>query len=136
VPLKLEWFYGQLEGEVPAEALGLTASGSINVVIHGVDESVSPPALLPPQQRAWAKLSTGALNRVVASLEKRFGTIQLRELQLYDVEKSGVAYVGLVAGSSDAEHGLGAMVHGSRIVEVGGADTGLLRWIAARDARE
>jgi hypothetical protein len=34
----------------------------------------------------------------------------------------------------EPEHGLGVMVHGRRIVDVGGADTSFLEWIAERDA--
>ncbi len=33
----------------------------------------------------------------------------------------------------DDEHGLGAMTHAGRVVEVGGADTAILEWIATGD---
>jgi hypothetical protein len=35
----------------------------------------------------------------------------------------------------DEEHGVGVMMHGLRAVQVGGADTALLEWLAERDAR-
>lgn len=34
----------------------------------------------------------------------------------------------------DPEHGLGVLTHDTRVVEVGGADTAILLWIARRDA--
>jgi Domain of unknown function (DUF6985) len=49
--------------------------------------------------------------------------------------KDGVSYVGVELFSRwDREHGAGVLVHGSRVVEVGGADTAILLWIAERDA--
>jgi hypothetical protein len=56
-------------------------------------------------------------------------------IHLLEVEKDGMAYVGIEGGCSwDEEHGVGVMTHGARIVELGGADTSFLEWIAQRDA--
>ena len=35
----------------------------------------------------------------------------------------------------DDEHGLGFMVHGDRVVKLGGADTSFLEWVAERDVK-
>jgi hypothetical protein len=46
------------------------------------------------------------------------------------------AYVGFSFGASwEIEHGVGVLVHRGRVVEVGGADTAFLMWIAERDAK-
>ena len=48
----------------------------------------------------------------------------------------GLAYVGFKFGCTwDEEHGLGALTHGGRVVEVGQADTTFLDWLAERDCR-
>lgn len=47
------------------------------------------------------------------------------------------AYLGLAFRSEwDPEHGTGVMLHGKRVVEVGGHDTAMLPWVARRDARK
>jgi hypothetical protein len=51
------------------------------------------------------------------------------------VLKDGLPYVGYEFGRRwDGEHGLGVLMHGTRVVEVGGADTAMTLWIAKRDA--
>jgi hypothetical protein len=54
---------------------------------------------------------------------------------IHRAAKSGISYTGIQLDCSwDAEHGLGAMMHQSRIVELGGVETALLEWIADSDA--
>lgn len=61
--------------------------------------------------------------------------MQLTAINVFPTAKNGLSYTGYeFVCSWEEEHGLGAMLHGSRVVEVGGADTALLEWIAARDA--
>lgn len=56
---------------------------------------------------------------------------------IYDAAKDGQTYVGITFSCSwDQEHGFGAMLCGERVVKTGGADTALLRWIAAEDCKE
>jgi len=63
--------------------------------------------------------------------------IRLRSLNVHPLSKRGVPYVGLeFACTWDNEHGLGALMHGERVVELGGADTAILLWIAKRDAKK
>jgi hypothetical protein len=62
--------------------------------------------------------------------------IGLSDVHVHTAAKDGVAYIGFELGCTwDYEHGLGFMTHGTRVVEVGGADTSVLEWIAERDAR-
>ena len=61
--------------------------------------------------------------------------VSLLSVYILTVAKRGTAYVSFEFRCRwDVEHGLGAMTHAGRVVEVGGADTALLGWIATRDA--
>lgn len=60
--------------------------------------------------------------------------IILTAIAIFPTAKAGLSYTGYeFACTWDDEHGLGAMLHGSRVVEIGGADTAILEWIAAKD---
>ena len=62
--------------------------------------------------------------------------VGLSSVFIHTVAKDGTAYVGYELGCAwEEEHGLGAMLHMDRVVEVGHADVGILGWIAKRDAR-
>src|SRR5262245_35591393 len=61
--------------------------------------------------------------------------IGLHGLNVHQIEKAGIPYVGFEFGCTwDDEHGLGVLMHGTRVVEIGGADTAILLWIARKDA--
>jgi hypothetical protein len=63
--------------------------------------------------------------------------IVLQGLFVHAVSVGGVAYVGLSFSAQwDHEHDAGVMIHGNRVVDVGGADTSFLEWIAERDAEK
>ena len=76
----------------------------------------------------------GLMPPVIAADEFR-SLIGLHSLNVHRIEKDGCPYVGFEFGCTwDAEHGLGVLMHGVRVVEIGGADTAILLWIAERDA--
>jgi hypothetical protein len=61
--------------------------------------------------------------------------IGLHDVYVHQVLKDGLPYVGYEFGCTwDGEHGLGVLVHGTRVVEVGGAQTAMTLWIAKQDA--
>jgi hypothetical protein len=61
--------------------------------------------------------------------------IGLHNVHFVPLLKEGLPYVGYEFGCTwDGEHGLGVLTHGSRVVEVGGADTAFTLWIAKQDA--
>lgn len=61
--------------------------------------------------------------------------IGLSNVHLLNVAKDGISYIGFEFGCTwDDEHGLGVMTYRNRVVEVGGADTSFLAWIAEADA--
>jgi hypothetical protein len=60
-----------------------------------------------------------------------FGT-----MTVHRVFNADLAYIGLSFGCTwDEEHGLGVLIHGSRVVSVGGCDTSFMEWIPQSDAR-
>ena len=60
--------------------------------------------------------------------------IGLSNIHLHREYKDGVSYIGFEFGCMwDDEHGLGAMMHMGRVVDIGGADASLLEWIAMKD---
>ena len=71
----------------------------------------------------------------VSSTEDFRQMIGLHEVHVHQVLKGGLPYVGFEFGCIwDGEHGLGVLMHGTRVVEVGDAQTALTLWIAQRDA--
>lgn len=62
--------------------------------------------------------------------------VELLTIHIHGVERAGLAYVGYQLDCGwDAEHALGVLTHGKRVVEVGSADTAFLSWIAERDRK-
>jgi hypothetical protein len=73
----------------------------------------------------------------VSSREDFRRLIGLHIVHIHQLQKEGVPYVGYEFGCTwDGEHGLGVLKHGTRVVEVGDADTAFTLWIAEEDARE
>lgn len=69
--------------------------------------------------------------------EREFARLhELKAINVHPVAKGRLAYLGIVMGADwDTEHGLGVLVHGTRVVRVGGADTAILEWMATADAK-
>jgi hypothetical protein len=73
----------------------------------------------------------------VKSVKDLRSLIGLSVVNVHQVQKDGIPYVGFEFGCTwDEEHGLGVLMHGTRTVEIGGADTAGLLWIATEDARK
>ena len=71
----------------------------------------------------------------IKSVEGFRDLIGLHAVNIHQVEKGGIPYVGFEFGCTwDEEQGLGILMHGTRTVEIGGADTAILLWIAKEDA--
>ncbi|MEG0386478.1 MAG: hypothetical protein RR642_17195 [Solibacillus sp.] len=55
-------------------------------------------------------------------------------MYILDVSKDGLPYIGCIFSCTwDDEHAFGAMLYQDRVVEIGGADTAFLSWIARND---
>lgn len=60
--------------------------------------------------------------------------IGLSGVNIHPIMVTDIPYLGFEFGCEwDQEHGLGILMHGTRFVEVGGADTAILLWVAERD---
>jgi hypothetical protein len=71
----------------------------------------------------------------VSSPEDFRQLIGLHEVHVRQLLKEGLPYIGYEFGCTwDGEHGLGVLMNGSRVVEVGDADTAFTLWIAKGDA--
>ena len=58
-------------------------------------------------------------------------------VNIHQVAKNGIPFIGVEMGCNwEEEHGLGFLLHGNKIVEVGGADTAILLWLARQHANE
>ena len=56
---------------------------------------------------------------------------------MHQIAKDGKPYVEVELGCTwEVEHGLGVLLHGATPLEVGGADTAILLWIAKRYANK
>ena len=61
--------------------------------------------------------------------------IGLHTVYIHQVSRNGMPYAGYEFGCTwDDEHGLGILMHGTRPLKIGGADTAFLLWIAKKDA--
>jgi len=71
----------------------------------------------------------------VSSVDDFKSIIGLHTLHVHPIHHQGLPYIGFEFGCTwDAEHGLGVLMHGTRVVEIGGADSAILQWIAEQDA--
>jgi hypothetical protein len=62
--------------------------------------------------------------------------VGLYAVNIHQLDIDGTPYVGYEFGCEwEEEHGLGVLMHGTRLVEVGFADTALHLWIAEEDAK-
>lgn len=73
----------------------------------------------------------------IKSTEDLRALIGLSSVNVHQVQKDGIPYVGFEFGCTwDEEHGLGVLMHGTRTIQIGGADTAILLWIAEQDAQK
>jgi hypothetical protein len=73
----------------------------------------------------------------VTSIEGFRGLIGLYSVNVHPFQKDGIPYVGFEFGCTwDEEHGLGALMHGTRVVKIFGADTAIFLWLAKQDANQ
>ena len=74
---------------------------------------------------------------VIANADALRQLIGLYAVNVHQIANGGMPYLGFEFGCTwDQGHGLGVLMHGTRAVAVGGADTAGLLWIAEQDAGE
>ncbi|WP_407492380.1 DUF6985 domain-containing protein [Pseudooceanicola sp. MF1-13] len=70
----------------------------------------------------------------IATRNELSSVIALREVFVHQLQTGGAPYIGFRFHCEwDPEHGLGVLMHGLRVVDMGGADTAFLLWIAEQD---
>jgi hypothetical protein len=91
----------------------------------------------PLLQDQYSDEMKGELMPDVQSVDDLRALIGLSSVNVHQVQKDGVPYIGFEFGCTwDEEHGLGILMHGTRTVQIGGADTAILLWIAEEDAKK
>lgn len=121
------------------------STGEVLVAIGGDAGIVDEYEVGKAEQAAYAgvlKSETAIQEAILDAIASRVpeatdpkNQIVLSQIHIHLVKRGGVAYVGYQFNCEwDREHGLGVMMHGTRVVEVGQADTAILAWIAERDA--
>lgn len=89
----------------------------------------------PQSSERLEKFDFGDDFPVISGDQDLRNNIGLHALHIHQLEVEGVPYVGYEFGCEwEDEHGLGVLMHGTRVAEVGFADTAFLLWIAEADA--
>ncbi len=146
--LALEELGGWLTGELalPRFAPLLPRGEKAMVEIEPVsDDPTAPDPVLELDVDArrgieWLLANEAAAAEAVKAAvarAKRDAEVELTSVHFHDVPGGAAPYIGYSFDDpEDDEHGFGVMMHGTRVVKVGQADTAILEWIAERDAKE
>jgi hypothetical protein len=63
--------------------------------------------------------------------------VGVSSINIHQISKDGKPFIGIELGCTwDDEHGVGVLMHGDKGLEVGGADTAILLWIAEQHAEK
>ncbi|MGA3373800.1 MAG: hypothetical protein ABSC48_18805 [Terracidiphilus sp.] len=90
------------------------------------------PAL--QEQYGYSDEEKAELMPDIKSADDLRSLVGLYAVNIHQVQKDGIPYAGFEFGCTwDDEHGLGVLMHGTRAVDIGGADTAFLLWIAEQD---
>lgn len=152
------------QGSYGAQSSDEPSDGTVPIVFAPEGRDNAPLSDAEVASVAWvveneAALSAALLTALLAaypSLQDRYGysvqeqaqcmpkvidtegfrdLIGLHSVNVHPLQVNGIPYVGFELGCTwDDEHGLGVLLHGTRVVKIGGADTAILLWIAERDA--
>ena len=61
--------------------------------------------------------------------------VGISSINVHTIEQDGKPFIGVELGCTwEVEHGVGILLHGTRPLEIGGADTAILLWIAEKHA--
>lgn len=73
----------------------------------------------------------------VSCIDDLTKVLTLEAIYVHQVSRDGAPYVGYQFSCAwDDENGLGVLMHKNRIIEIGGADTSFMLWIAKRDLKD
>lgn len=146
--LTLEELGGFLSGELALPELAplLPRREKAMVEIQPVYEDPDDPACapeLPAEARRgieWLLANEAAVAEAVKAAVARARPkvqLELTSVHFHDVAGGPLPYLGfMLEDPEDGEHGFGLMMHGTRVVKAGQADTAILEWIAEADAKK
>lgn len=95
-------------------------------IVAAVVQALPPyyEKLRPRWEAVYGAEATAQLMPPITDLADFRRLIGLHQIHIHPWQREGLGYVGLEFGCAwDREHGLGVMLHGSRVVEIGSADT-------------
>ena len=154
--------YGAYGGVSSSE----TSDGSVTLVLGPEGRGSEPPNDQETQALRWLLKNETAVQRAILehlkaeypALQEQYGytaeeaadlmppiaeagefrrLIGLHSVYIHPLMRDALPYIGFEFGCTwDDEHGLGVLMHGTRVVDMGGADTSFLLWIAEKDADE
>lgn len=88
-----------------------------------------------PQSPERSKFDFGDDFPIIADEKDLAKSVGLYAVNIHQLDVDGVPYIGYEFGCEwEDEHGLGVLMHGTRVVEIGFAHTAFLLWIARNDA--
>ena len=63
--------------------------------------------------------------------------VGISSINVHPIEQEGKPFIGVELGCTwEVEHGVGILMHGPEVLEIGGADTAILLWIAKKYVRK
>ena len=63
--------------------------------------------------------------------------VRISSINVHQIEQDGKPFIGVELGCTwEAEHGVGILLHGDKPLEIGGADTAILLWLAKKHLRK
>ncbi|MDQ0598276.1 hypothetical protein QF037_002621 [Streptomyces canus] len=94
------------------------------------------PALLTAARRTVHAHAVRTLEpQDLAAASALDDVVRVSAVYVHQVSRDRIPYIGVEFSCPwDAEHDLGVLLHGTRVVDIGGADTAFLLWMAERDA--
>lgn len=63
--------------------------------------------------------------------------VGISSINVHQIEQDGKPFIGVELGCTwETEHGVGVLLHGDTPLEIGGADTAILLWLAKKHLRK
>ncbi|MDO7852037.1 DUF6985 domain-containing protein [Hymenobacter convexus] len=108
-----------------------------DAILHALFASYSDNYLVWREENGYDEAEADEFLPALRQPANLKSLITLTAITIFPTAKGGLSYAGYTfACTWEDEHGLGAMMHGSRVVEIGGGDTAILEWIATKDLEE
>lgn len=95
------------------------------------------PTLRSDYISAWMLPEDDQSFPMIERMEDLRIVIGLHDVHIHDLAKDEIPFVGYEFGCDwEEEHGLGVLMHGNQVLEIGHADCSFTRWIVERAAQK